>query len=170
MTIFTGGQLCAHHGARDADAHTRIGCAANNVEQGGLAYIHLAHAQAVCIGMLLGTFNFTHDHAGKRWCYRLKFFNLQARHGEGFGELFGSEGWVTKLTQPRFRKLHGLLGLKLTQEANVAIEEQAQIIDAISEHGETVGAHAKGKANEFFWVEAHVANHIRVNLARTGHF
>ena len=105
---FTGGQLCAHHGARDADAHTRIGCAANNVEQGGLADIHLANAQAVCIGMLLCTFNFTHDHARKRWCYRLKFFNLQARHGEGFGELFGREGWVAKLTQPRFRKLHGL--------------------------------------------------------------
>jgi hypothetical protein len=60
--------------------------------------------------------------------------------------------------------------LKLTQETNVAIEEQAQIIDAISEHGETVRAHAKGKANEFFWVKTHVANHIRVHLPRASHF
>jgi hypothetical protein len=54
--------------------------------------------------------------------------------------------------------------LKLTQEANVAIEEQAQIIHAISEHGQTVGAHAEGKANEFFGVQAHVANHVRDEL------
>jgi hypothetical protein len=60
--------------------------------------------------------------------------------------------------------------LKLTQKANVAIKEQAQIIDAISKHGETVGAHAKGKPNEFFWVEAHVPNHIGVHLARASHF
>ena len=59
--------------------------------------------------------------------------------------------------------------LKLTQEANIAIEEQAQVIHAISEHGEAVGAHAKGKANEFFGIESHVANHVGVHLARAGH-
>ena len=60
--------------------------------------------------------------------------------------------------------------MKLTQEANVAVEEQAQIIHAISEHGETVGAHAEGKANEFFGVEAHVANHVGVHLTGARHF
>jgi hypothetical protein len=73
-----------------------------------LADIDLAHAQAIGIGVLLCTFDFTNDDACKGRRYRLKFFNLQARHGEGFGELFGVEGWVAKLTQPRFRKLHGL--------------------------------------------------------------
>ena len=108
LAVFARGQLSAHHGTRNANANACIGRAANNVQQCGLAHIHLAHTQAVGVGVLLCAFDFTNHHIRKWRRHRLKFFNLQARHGECFGELFCVEGWVAKLTQPGFRKLHGL--------------------------------------------------------------
>ena len=113
FAIFARGQLCTHHGARNANANASVGRTANNVEQCRLTHIHLAHAQAVCIGVLLCTFDFTNHHIRKWRRHGLKFFNLQARHGERFSELFCIEGWVAKLTQPGFRKLHGLLIIEI---------------------------------------------------------
>jgi hypothetical protein len=39
------------------------------------------------------------------------------------------------------------LQLELRQEAQVAVEHQAQVVDAIAQHGQAVGAHAEGKAD-----------------------
>jgi hypothetical protein len=50
--------------------------------------------------------------------------------------------------------LHGLP--ELTEETKIAFEEQAQVIDAIPQHGEPVRPHAEGEAGIAFGVDAAV--------------
>ena len=55
--------------------------------------------------------------------------------------------------------------LELAQEAQITIKEQTQVVHAITQHGQSVRAHAEGKADVTLWVQAHVAHYLRVHLA-----
>src|SRR5690606_30398065 len=54
---------------------------------------------------------------------------------------------------------------ELRQEPQVVVEEQAQVIDAIAQHGQTLHAHAEGEALEFLGIDAGHAQHVRVHHA-----
>src|SRR5690606_4765480 len=60
--------------------------------------------------------------------------------------------------------------IELAQKAQIALEEQAQIIDAIAQHGETLEARAKCEPDITFRGEAEVAYNLRVHLPGTGYF
>ena len=114
FAVVTGRQFCADQRAWHLDAHARIGRAAHDVEQSALAHIHLAHAQAVGIGVLHGLFDFAHDDLGKGRRHGAQLFDLQAGHGEGVRQLLGAQRGVAEFAQPGLRELHGVetLGLR----------------------------------------------------------
>ena len=63
------------------------------------------------------------------------------------------------------------LGLaELGKEPQVVIEEQTQIVDAIAQHGQALGAHAESEALELFRVDAGHAQHAWVHHAAAHHF
>ena len=106
LAIGTGGQLCTHRRARNANAHARVGRAADDVQQLRATYIHLAHAQAIRVGVLHGFFDFTDHNARESGSNRLQLLHFQTSHGQGVGQLLGGQVGVAILAQPRFRKLH----------------------------------------------------------------
>ena len=106
FAVFTRRQFSPHHGARHTDAHAGIGRTTNNVQQGALPHVHLAHAQAVGVGVLHGFLDFTDHDFGERRSHRLELFHFKTRHGQGVGQLLGRQGRVAELAQPGFRKLH----------------------------------------------------------------
>ena len=100
-------QLCAHQSTGDLNAHTGVRCTTHNLKILRLPHIHLAHPQAIGIGVLLHFFYFTHHHFGEWGCHGLQVFHLQPRHGQGVGELCSGELGIAKLAQPGFWELHG---------------------------------------------------------------
>src|SRR5712691_11495236 len=58
---------------------------------------------------------------------------------------------------------------KLTQKSQVAVVEQAQIVDAVAKHGQPVGPHAEGEAHVFFAVQAAGLQHVGMHLAASGY-
>ena len=107
LAVFARGQLGPHLGAGHANAHARIGCAADDGQQRGAAHIDLAHAQAVGVGVLRGFFDFTDDDFGERRGNGGELFDLQPGHGQGVGQSLRGQRRVAKFAQPGFRKLHG---------------------------------------------------------------
>src|SRR5690349_3954271 len=57
---------------------------------------------------------------------------------------------------------------ELLEEAQVAVEEQPQVLDAIAQHGQALEAGAEGEADVLLRIEAEVAHHRRVDLPRSG--
>src|SRR5689334_17934055 len=51
------------------------------------------------------------------------------------------------------------ISAELLEETDVAVEEQAQVVHAVAQHGQPVGPHAEGEADELLGVEPHVAHH-----------
>src|SRR6218665_830561 len=68
------------------------------------------------------------------------------------------------------RLLYGSALPELRQKTDVAVKEQAQVVDAVAQHGQSVQPHAEGKADVLFGIQSHVAHHVRMHLARAGHF
>ncbi len=64
------------------------------------------------------------------------------------------ERWIDEGAQPGFGKLHDRFLLKLGQEAQIALEEQAQIVDAVAQHGQAVRPHAEGEARVLLRIDA----------------
>ena len=72
------------------------------------------------------------------------------------------------------RELHGikreqslLMGRGFSrnrQKSDIAVEEQAQVVHAIAQHGQAVGAHAEGKSR-CSARGPHVAHHVGMHLA-----
>src|SRR6185369_15470445 len=81
-------------------------------------------------------------------------------------ESFGSQKLLSQLsgTFMRFACCSG----ELLQEAQVAVEEQAQVLDAVAEHGQALEAGAEGEADVLLRVEAEVAHHLGMHLSRAG--
>ena len=98
---------------------------------------------------------------GKGCGDRLNIFNFQPCHGQDMAKRLGIEWRIAQATQPGFRKLHdGMLfgcwregSVKLRQETQVAFKKQAQIVDAVTQHGQAIRPHAKGKSNILFRIE-----------------
>ena len=55
------------------------------------------------------------------------------------------------------------MGLELLEEADVVFGEEAEVLDAVLDHRETLDAHAEGKPLAGFGIVADVAEHIRVD-------
>src|SRR5688572_28191560 len=58
-----------------------------------------------------------------------------------------------------------LWGLQAAEEADVVLEEVADVADAVAEHREAVDAHAEGEARVARGVVAHALEHDRVHHA-----
>ena len=54
----------------------------------------------------------------------------------------------------------------LPEEAQVVVEEEADVVDAVLEHGDSLDAHAERPASHGLGVVAHVPEHVRVHHAR----
>src|SRR5581483_6410045 len=57
---------------------------------------------------------------------------------------------------------------ELRQEAQIALVEQAQVVDAVAEHRQPVGSEAEGEADVAFGIDAAVREHVGMRLARAG--
>jgi hypothetical protein len=106
LSVFTWWQFSAHHGTWHTNAHTGVGCTTDDIQQAALPHIHLAHAQAVGIGMLHSFLDFADHDLGERRGHGLELFHFETSHGQCFSQLLGRQGWVAELAQPGFRKLH----------------------------------------------------------------
>ena len=70
----------------------------------------------------------------------------------------------------RFSKKADLSQFKLLQEAQIVLEEQPQVVDAVFQHGNALHTHAEGKACVFLWVDAAGNENIGVAHAATKDF
>src|SRR5947207_2173341 len=57
---------------------------------------------------------------------------------------------------------------ELREKAQIVFEKQSQIVDAVTEHRETIGAHAECEALPRLRIETDGAQHVRVHLTRSG--
>jgi hypothetical protein len=112
VAVLAGRQFGPHQRGRHPDAGTGIGRAADDVQQGALPHVHLAHAQAVGIGMLDGFLDLAHHDLGERGRDGTKVFDLQPAHREHVGDLLGGQRRVAELAQPGLGKLHGVGGVR----------------------------------------------------------
>ena len=55
-------------------------------------------------------------------------------------------------TQTQKIRTGGLGLFELFQKAQIAVKEQAQIVHAVAQHGQSVWTHAKSKSNEMLWI------------------
>ena len=56
------------------------------------------------------------------------------------------------------------------KEAQIAVEEHAQVIDAIAQHCQPLETRAEGKADRLFRIETEIAHDIGMHLPRTRDF
>jgi hypothetical protein len=111
LAVFAGRQLRAHQRDGNADAHARVGRAADDLEWAGRgmvrARIDAADSEAVGVGMLHGFDDLADHHLREGRRDRTHLLHLEAAQGEQLGEAFGGERRVAELAQPGFRELHG---------------------------------------------------------------
>src|SRR5262245_35441591 len=66
---------------------------------------------------------------------------------------------------PEFSKIR-VASYKLSQEAEVVLEEEADVVDAVLQHGHALHAHAEGPPRDLFRVVADVAEDLGMDHAR----
>jgi hypothetical protein len=92
------------------------------------------------------------DDAVERRRRRTQVLDLEAAHRQALGELGGRDRRIAELAQPGFGELH--VGVRaggsgeLAEEAQVAVEEEAQVVDAVAQHREAVDPRAEGEADD----------------------
>nr|AOO54644.1 phenylalanyl-tRNA synthetase subunit alpha [uncultured bacterium] len=59
------------------------------------------------------------------------------------------------------------ISVELLQKLHVVLKEQTQIVHAVTQHGQTLHAHAEGEADVFFAVDADMLKHVRMHHAAT---
>ncbi len=106
LAIVARGQLGTHQRTRHLDAHTGVGRTADDIEQGALPYIDLAHTQAIGIRVLHSLLDLADHDFGERRRDRAQLFDLQACHGQGVSQLLGGQRWIAEFAQPGLGKLH----------------------------------------------------------------
>ena len=162
-------QLGTHQRARHLDAHAHVRCAADDAERGTCTDVHLADIELVGIRMSLDCQHLAHDDMREGRRHSACGFHLHACHGQQVGQRGGVDGRVAELAQPRLGKLH-LVSLpnelfELRQKAQVAVEEQAQVVDAVAQHRQAIRPHPESETDVALRVEPEVAHHVRVHLA-----
>ncbi|MNT99179.1 hypothetical protein D3C72_2419650 [compost metagenome] len=60
--------------------------------------------------------------------------------------------------------------VELLQETQVAFIEQAQVVDAVTQHRQAFQAGAESETDEFLGIEAEVLHDGRMHLASARHF
>ena len=138
----------------------------------GAADIDRAHAQAVCVGVLLDAFDPADHHARERRGGGRDVLDLEPRHRQGIAQPGGIERGIDQRPQPAFGEFHRCVPLgivrrglrELPQEAQVVLVEQAQVVDAVAQHRETVGPHAEREALLALGVDVHHPQHVRMHL------
>ena len=182
-------QLGTDERARHLDAGANVGRAADDGKRLRRADVDHAQAQSIGIRVRLDRAHRAHDDAMKRRRHCTYRFDLEPRHGQALGQLGRADRRIAELAQPGFRELHvrpssrtaarmdlappwralnrvsaRASSIELAQEAQVAVEEQTQIVDAVTQHGEPVDARAEREADHALGIEAHVANDLRMHL------
>src|SRR4051812_661441 len=108
--------------------------------------------------MLLNTDDFGNDHLIERRSRRLHRLDFDAAHRQCIREFAARERRANKSAQPVFGELHAMWArlIELLQEPQIVLEEQAQIVDAITQHGQSIGAEAEREALVFLAVDVYV--------------
>jgi hypothetical protein len=96
------GQVGAHQRAGDLDAGGGIGGAADDLQQLALPRVHLADAQLVGVGVLLGLDDLRDDDLGEHGGHAVLLFHFQPRHGEQMPKLIRIEIRTDETAQPEF--------------------------------------------------------------------
>ena len=78
----------------------------------------------------------------------------------------GGRSRVDELAQPAHREIFTAPRGELLEEAQVVLEEEADVVDAVLEHGHALDAHAERPARDLFRVVADVAQHVGMHHAR----
>ena len=99
----------AHLGTRHLHADSRIGCAADDLEELSGARVDLAQLELVRIRMLFGFDDLRHDNAGKSRRHGFGFFHFKARHGHKVTQRGTIKKRIGEGPQPVFGKLHDSL-------------------------------------------------------------
>ena len=69
-------------------------------------------------------------------------------------------------TSVRSQRSENFMRHELPQEAQIVLEEQAQIVDAVAQHRQAIRSHAEGEALVALRIDADCAQHVRMHLAR----
>src|SRR5690606_17451951 len=121
-----------------------------------------------------------HDHAAEFAGNRGYRVDLKTDHGKTRHQLIAGNLRIYPTAQPLFTELHpALLNNSLTdpnaltelrEEPQIVVEEQAQIIDSVTQHGQAFRSQAKGKALILFRVDTGHFQHAGANHAAAHHF
>src|SRR5699024_288199 len=132
------------------------------------AAVHLADVQ---VGALLGD-GLGHDADDNLADFGPEvdaFLDLEPAGEELFFKLLRGYIDIDVTFEPTERYFHGvsppLLLLELAQEAQVVLEHQADVVDAVLEHRDALKPDAERKAGVDFRVDAAVAQHVVVHHA-----
>src|SRR5690606_3326405 len=100
----------------------------------------------------------------------------------GFGKFHGNRVWELEIrgswegapdsADSGYKRESRILAFsgELFEEAEIVLEEAAQIVDTVAQHGETLHAEAEGEAGVTFRVDAAVPQHVRMHHAAAQHF
>ena len=165
------GQRGADGGERHLKARAHIGRAADHLE-GFLAVADLADIELVGIGMTLDGNHFADDDALEATGRRFDAVHFQAGHGQPGNQILVRSRRVHPATQPLFTEFHRTPVWQLAelrQEAQIVVEEEAQVVDPVAQHGQALGAHAKGEALVLLWIDAGHAQDVGVDHSAAQH-
>ncbi|ABA47491.1 hypothetical protein BURPS1710b_1895 [Burkholderia pseudomallei 1710b] len=192
--FFGGRQLRADERDRHLDARRDIRRAADDLQRRAGAGVDLANVELVGIRMLDHLEHAADDDLLGRRRGRAQRLDLEPRHRQRVRQLVRRQLRVDKGSQPGFRELHGYPRSKqirsrpgapprragrarsgtvaplreLPQEAQIVLEEQAQILHAVAQHRQPLEAAAERETDIALGIEPHVADHGRMHLAGTG--
>src|SRR5579885_1401552 len=94
------------------------------------------------------------------------------------GQFFGRQGDINIIFEPAQRYSHdkfsinhyNQLRLELAQETQIVSREEADLADAVLEHGDTLHAHAEGEAAIAFGIVADLAQQLGMDHAGAENF
>ena len=109
------------------------------------------------------------DLAGQRFQH-LDNARLQPGSGQHCGQGCKVEIKFDPFTQPVFADDHAKGGLReLSQEGDFVFEKEAQVIDAVAQHGQPLNAQTECVACEFFIIDADLPKHFCMYHSATQH-
>src|SRR5690606_12860628 len=106
-----------------------------------------------------------HDDVVQIPAHGLHLLHQQAGHGKAPGQLLHGPRDVDVLFQPVVGYSHRVNTSKLTQEAEIVVEKQPNVVDAVAEHRDALDAHAEREARPPLRIVADVEQHLRMDHA-----
>src|SRR5262245_22397940 len=79
----------------------------------------------------------------------------------------GAPFWAACAPPRPFSAVGTRISCELAEEAQVVLEEEADVVDPVLEHGHALDAHAERPPGDVFGIVAHVAQDLRMHHART---